>query len=941
MKQIKSLFFVAAIFGLFSCSGPKITEIQNGVQFQTDSSLVQVQFYQDNVVRVQKCPIGGTFEKKSLMVVIDTLQPVKYKVSSSRKTVTLESTELCIEICTKTGAITYTQDGKKVLEEQGFAQFTKYVSPNENAYSVQQTFTLSKDEAIYGLGQNQSGIMNYRGHKEKLVQTNTDAVIPFIWSTAGYGILWDNYSKTLFNDEEKGCSLWSEVGDNLDYYVIVDEEADDVIGGYRYLTGKAPMFGKWAYGYWQCKEHYHTQDEILGVARKYRQLGYPVDVIIQDWNYWGTNADWGGMYFDKTRYPNPQAMVDELKSLKFHTMISCWPAVGPNAPLYKAMQDKGYLYNKVGWAGFKYYDAFNPDAVKLYYKYLTEGIACYGWDGWWFDSTEPDITNALTKESTEYDLKTTGKNFLGSWDRYLNAFSLIEMTQLHDLMKADALKSANPQRQYILTRSTYAGQQRAGAVTWSGDIGAAWDIYQRQIIAGINHCMSGVPYWTFDVGGFVLSSYEGVFSNSVKDPAYQELYTRMFQFCTFCPIFRSHGSETPREIWEFGEFSPTLLKFDHLRYRLLPFIYTRAWQVYNDDYTMMRALAMDFPQDKQTYNITDEYIFGSSFLVAPVTEYQKYKAPQRSVEVPGSVFTTNDGKPGLRARFYKDNKYKVLGLDTVVEKLDVFWYCKRPSYVTDSMFAIRYEGKITVPESGKYRFHIKNFDRKRLFIDGKEIPQNEGGTEKYTDYVELQAGKAYSFVFETENSSTGAARTILCWKTPSMFAEDAAPIKVTKTTRPVYLPKGTAWVDFWTGKSYNGGQTINANATIETMPLFVRAGSIIPMAKVKNYALESPDDTLEIRVYQGADGEFTLYEDENDGYNYEKGICATIEFEWDNDDKTLTIDERKGTFPGMLQSRVFNIVLVSGNNGVGLPITKNVSKTITYKGSEVTVKLAK
>ena len=415
----------------------------------------------------------------------------------------------------------------------------------------------------------------------------------------------------------------------------------------------------------------------------------------------------------------------------------------------------------------------------------------------------------------------------------------------------------------------------------------------------------------------------------------------MFQFCTFCPIFRSHGSETPREIWEFGEFSPTLLKFDHLRYRLLPFIYTRAWQVYNDDYTMMRALAMDFPQDKQTYNITDEYIFGSSFLVAPVTEYQKYKAPQRSVEVPGSVFTTNDGKPGLRARFYKDDKYKVLGLDTVVEKLDVFWYCKRPNYVTDSMFAIRYEGKITVPESGKYRFHIKNFDRKRMFINGKEIPQNEGGTEKYTDYVEMQAGKAYDFVFETENSSTGAARNILCWKTPSMFKEDATPITETKTTRPVYLPKGTNWVDFWTGKAYKGGQTINANAVIETMPLFVRAGSIIPMAKVKNYALESQDDTLEIRIYQGTDGEFTLYEDENDGYNYEKGIFATIEFEWDEDDKTLTIEKRKGTFPGMLQSRIFNIVLVSENNGVGLPITKNISKTVRYKGAEIKVNLSK
>lgn len=933
MKKFGFLILATALLGLLSCSGPELTEVQNGVQFQTDSCFVKVQFYKNNVVRVQKCALDGSMDKKSFMVVANDLENVPFKATSKKKIVTLETTELCVEVCTKTGAITYKQNGKEIVAEKGYADIKKYVNEKnkENSYSIGQTFTLAADEAIYGLGQNQSGILNYRGHSEKLVQTNTNAVIPFIWSTAGFGILWDNYSKTTFNDDANGCTLWSEVGDNLDYYVIVDQDADKVISGYRFLTGKAPMFGKWAYGYWQSKEHYHTQAEYVAIAKKYRDLGYPIDVLVQDWNWWGEMHDWGGMYFDKKRYPDPKKMIEDVKALNYHTMISCWPCVGPNAPMYKDFEKRGYLFNKKGWGDFKYYDPFNPEATKLYYEYLKNGVACYGWDGYWFDSTEPDITNALTKESTEYDLKTTGRCAAGSWDKYLNAFSLVEMTQLHDLLKADALKSEHPQRQYILTRSTYAGQQRAAAVTWSGDIGAAWDIYQDQIVAGLNHCVSGVPYWTLDVGAFVLSSYEGVFCNEVTDPAYQELYTRMFQFCTFCPIFRSHGSEAKREIWEFGEFTPTLVKFDHLRYRLLPYIYTNAWKIYNDDYTMMRPLAMDF-RDKNVYNIQDEYMFGNSFLVAPVTEYQKYKAPQRSVEVPASAFTTKDGKPGIHATFYKDGDFKTPTLDTIMENPHIFWYCERPNYVTDTMFSIRFEGNITVPETGSYRFHIKNFDKKALYIDGKLLKMNEGGTEKYCDAITLTAGK-HTFLFETVNTSSGAARTIICWKTPSMLADDATPIKAenVKTTREVYLPSNTTWFDFWTGKKYDGGKKITANAGLETMPLFVKAGSIIPMAKVKQYALESADDELEIRVYAGANGSFSLYEDENDGYDYEKGIYATIDFNWNDAEKTLTIADRKGSFPGMLQKRTFNIVLVSENVGKGLEMSK-AQKSVVYTG---------
>lgn len=934
----KSLFVFSVFLSLvFSSCSHKLPyqSIPNGVQVRIDSLNVKVQFYTNSIVRIQKWAVGSTDSKTSLMVVIDSLQSLDISVSQSNGHIVLKSAELVVKISETDGAVSYFDtDNKQIVAEKGAAAITPYVSPNEKAWSIAQTFALSNDEAVYGLGQHQYGYMNYRGKEVKLVQTNTDAVIPFLWSTAGYGILWDNYSKTIFTDSDEGAKIWSDVADNIDYYLIANKKADKVISGYRYLTGKAPMFGKWAYGYWQSKEHYDTQAEIMAVAEKYRKLQIPIDNMIQDWDYWNGAANWSGMFFDKTLFPRPQEMMDKLHAMNYHAIISIWPALGPNTPIYKEMNEKGFLYKPVGWAGFKYYDAFNPEATKLYYQYLKSGLWCFGLDGWWIDSTEPDVTNALTKESTDYEMKNkVGKNHLGSWDRYLNAFSLIMTTDLHKLMRADAT-----QRQFILTRSTYAGQQRAGAVTWSGDIGAAWDIYKHQIAAGLNHSMSGIPYWTFDIGAFVLGAYDGVFCNGGKDPAYQELYTRMFQLGVFTPIFRSHGSETPREIWEFGEFTPTLIKFDNLRYRLMPYIYSQAWKITNEDYTIMRGLAMDYTDDKRVYNIDDQFMFGPSLMACPVTEYQKYTPPLRSIAIPNTVFKTAEGNQGLHAQFFKDKAYKNIGADTIVSNVDVFWYTGRPSYVTDSMFSIRWNGTINPTETGPYQFHLQSFDAKRIRINGKQLKMVYTSVEQYTEVIQLEAGKSYTFELETENTSTGAARMVLKWKTPSLFA--AEKVKETrKTTREVYLPKGTQWVDFWTGKTYNGGTTITADARIETMPLYVPAGSIIPMGPFVQYTTEKPYDNLEIRIYKGANGSFSLYEDENDGYNYEKGIYSTIDFAWNNSTGELTIGARKGSFPGMLQTRTFSIVVVSESTGTGIESAKTITKVVDYSGKEIVVKL--
>jgi alpha-D-xyloside xylohydrolase len=895
---------------------------------------VNAQFYANNIVRIIKRLPNAAPDLPSLVVIQKTLPDIQPQIHENDTTISIGSETLYIIISKIDGAIEFrTRDDKNILKENGKAIIIPALIKNEQAYSIKQKFKLTPDEGIYGLGQHQYGYMNYRGRTIKLVQTNTDAVNPFLVSTMNYGILWDNYSKTIFTDNEQETSLWSDVANDVDYYFIYGNIMDSVIAGYRHLTGQAPMYGKWAYGYWQSKEHYENRDELLNVAQEYRKRKIPIDNIVQDWDYWDGAQNWGQLFFDEKKYPDPKKMIDILHKQNFHVMISVWPGLGPNTPIYKDMQQRGFLYRPVGWAGFKYYDAYNPAANNLFWQYANEGLFSKGIDAWWFDSTEPDVINALTKESSEYELKRMENNYLGSFARYLNPYSL-RITE--DTYK-NQRKQTDKKRVYILTRSTFAGQQRAAATTWSGDIGANWSVYKNQISAGLNHCMSGIPYWTFDIGAFVLGSYEGVFSNGGKDPAYQEFYTRMFQFGTFCPIFRSHGSETPREIWEFGNFTPTLIKFDNLRYRLLPYIYSLAHQVTNKGYTIMRGLPMDFAADKNTYSVDDQFMFGPAMMVCPVTEYMLHRPPEQSIPITADHFRTNDGKPGLDAKYYKDTQYKNLTLERIDSTINIFWYAGRPDYVTDSTLSIRWEGKLIPTETGKHQFHIKCFGPKRIFLDGKELPFIYKSVEVYTDFIELTAGKEYNFSLETENYTSGALRVLLNWKPPSVFANEKV-IEHKEQTRKVYLPSNNQWYDFWTGDTLSGGQTVISAAPIDKIPLFVKTGSIIPMGPFVQYAIEKPANPIELRIYPGANGSFTLYEDENDNYNYERGVFSTISFSWNDTKRQLIIDKRQGSFPGMLKKRNFHIVIVKNNQGNGIEISDKPDKIIFYNGSKQIIK---
>jgi alpha-D-xyloside xylohydrolase len=929
------LLFWMPVALLLGCNTDKaqVKSIDKGAILITKNSSLKVQFYTPDIVRVTKWTPDGTAEKISLAVIAQPQKEIAIESIETSQNLVLRSRDLTVVINKASQTISYFDaKGSPILSEQGKPMFTPVIFDGDSGFTIQQKFKLNPNEGIYGLGQHQFGYFNYRGKEVKLVQSNTDAVNPFLISTQNYGILWDNYSMTVFNDNEQGAFIWSDMGNNIDYYFVHGSTLDKVIAGYRTLTGKAPMYGKWAYGYWQSKEHYDTQFELMEVAKKYRKLKIPIDNMIQDWDYWNGAENWSGMFFDKTLFPTPKAMCDELHQMNYHIIISIWPALGPKTPIYADMQANNYLYKPIGWAGFKYYDAFNPQANLLYWNYLRNGLYSKGLDGWWIDSTEPDVINALSKEATEYEMKKLGSNHLGSWARYLNAFSLVMTNDIHRYWRQET----SERRAFILTRSTFAGQQRNAATTWSGDIGASWRIFRNQISAGLNHSMSGIPYWTFDIGAFVLGAYEGVFCYGGKDPAYQELYNRMFQLGVFTPIFRSHGSETPREIWEMGEFTESLIKFDKLRYRLMPYIYSLAWKITSEDYTLMRGLPMDFPNDKKTFSIDDQFMFGPSIMVAPVTDYMYHTPPQPSIVVAPEFFTTISGEPGLNASYFKTPDFKEMSRESVDANIDLNWYAGRPNYVTDSMYSIRWEGKLTPNETGKHQFHLKSFDKKRIVLNGDTLKVIYQSTEQYLEPVILEAGKSYDFVYETQNNSTGASRTILNWKTPTIFAKEAEKAEREKT-RDVYLPDSTLWYDFWTGKTYLGGQSKVFDAPKDIIPLLIPAGSIIPMGPFIEYTTEKPANPLELRIYRGDDGKFTLYEDENDNYNYEKGIFSTIDFIWNDTKGELTLAERIGEFPGMLKERTINVVLVNKGSGIDLPVSTQINKQINYSGKEIKV----
>ncbi len=744
-----------------------------GVTFVVTNGRVRLQVCQEDIIRVQYAT-GTSIPAKSSLSVNAAWGTPSFCVAEAAGQVTITTARMKAKVNTSSGLVTFTDLTDNVVLAEDGKSLTPVTVEGVSTYKVETTFKSPTDEALYGLGQHQDGVMNRKGTTEHLLNANQWITVPVLVSNRGYGVFWDNYASSDFYGNDSGNTKYrydSEVGDQVDYYFFYGPSLDHVLALYRTATGAAPLLPKWAYGLFQSKDKYGSQAELLAVKDGYRNANIPLDTIVQDWDYWSPYL-WGSHFMDESqnRYPDPASLITQLHTANVHAMISIWP-------LYEtgSTRKAGELDNYTGLDAIKalfasggahhFYDPFNASARTLVYQQIHDRLlGKYGWDAIWADNTEPQAY----PDSVNIHAADTG---LGKGAFYINAYPLEHSRALYEGWRSVGQKD---KRVYVLTRSAFAGQQRYSATCWSGDISCDFPTLAKQVIAGLNFAAAGMPYWTTDIGGYTGHTLD--WSSSANN----EMFTRWFQYGAFCPIFRIHGGGS-RELYG-NQWSATtkanLLKADSLRYRLMPFIYSLAWKVTSEGYSIMRHLVFDYPNDTSVLNIKDQFMFGPAFLVNPV----------------------------------------------------------------------------------------------------------------------LSAGA---------------------------------------TSRSVYLPAGT-WYDFWTGATSNGGSSSSVSAPLSQIPLFVKAGSIVPMGPSIQYATQSIDP-LEIRVYRGQDATFTLYEDAGDSYDYETGKYSTIRLTWSDANQSLTIGARSGTYPGMPTSRTFNVVWVGAQHGTGIDVTAAADKAVQYTGSEVVV----
>ena len=738
----------------------------SGVTFTVGSGKLRVQVCKEDIIHVQYTSTSTIPAKTSLSVSNTWATPPSFCVTEASGTVTITTARMKAKVNTSTGIVSYTDLSDAVIVAESSKSTTATTVESTSTFKIQTAFTSTSDEALFGIGQHQSNVMNRKGTSQQLLNSNMNINIPVLVSNKGYGLFWDNYSTSNFSSTATTTSYSSECGEMVDYYFFYGPTIDQVVAGYRTTTGAAPLFPKWAYGLFQSKDHYASQSEVLKVKDGYRNAKIPVDVIVQDWNYWDPYS-WGSHIMDPSRYADPKALMDTLHTANIHGMISIWPeyqylaspptGVAGDQDNYKALDAIKALLPNNGSA-YHFYDVFNADARTLVYQQIYDKLlGKYGWDAIWADNTEPQDYPSGAIPNMRGVTTALGK---GAFT--INAYPLQHAKALSEGWRK---VGPNTKRVYVLTRSAFAGTQRYGASIWSGDIDSAFATYAKQIPAGLNIALAGMPYWTTDIGGYFGTPTE-------------ESFTRRFQFGAFFSTFRIHGQAT-KELYSWSTTGKAnLLTIDNLHYRLMPYLYSLAWKVTNEGYTIMRHLVFDYPKDANVFDIKDQFMYGPAILVNPVT-------------------------------------------------------------------------------------------------------------------------------------TAGA------------------------TSRSVYLPTGT-WYDFWTGSTKDGGAKVTVDAPLSQIPLFVRAGSIVPMGPKIQYATESIDP-LEIRIYKGQDGSFTLYEDEGDTYDYETGKYSQITFGWSESTQQLTIGARAGSYTGMPKTRTFNIVWVGANHGNGVEPTATPDKVVPYDGSAVVV----
>ena len=808
-----------------------IATVAAATDVKTAKGIVSVTFLQPDIVRVVKT-LDGKQPGKSLVV---TLQPQACKVSSNEKDgiTMLKSDVLTASIDNTTGCVSFADKTGKSLLREGDWQLSTLNSQlstlDRGCVRAKANFQLEKDEPIYGIGLMENYKMNQRGEHRRMIQSNLEDFQNIFQSLKGYAVYWDNYSPTQLDDTpQDGLTLDSEVADGIDYYFMYGKSADGNVALIRQLSGDVPMLPLWSYGFWQSRERYQSQEELTEVVDKYRATGVPLDGIIMDWQYWDTNYLWNAMEFLNPKFPFPKQMIEHVHSKDVHFAISIWQSFGPQTKPYRQLKEKDLLFDfetwpssgAPGWPPRKDY----PSGVRVYKPYTEEARDIYwqnlrrlfdlGCDVWWMDSTDPDHSDYKESDldvpaiggSEELRVKSEELS-VPSFRKLRNAFPLECVRGVYENQR----KTTDQKRAMILTRSGFAGQQRYAANVWTGDVRSDWPTLRNQIPMLLNYSLTGNPHCNTDIGGFFSGAYNrsyGDCASGAQNPQFQELYVRWMQFGAFCPMMRSHGTETYRELYYYGKpgepVYDALLAAVKLRYRLLPYIYSTAWDVTKNRGTFMRALWMDYANDANTHDMKDEFLFGRNLLVAPIVDAQ-----------------------------YTEEK--VMAFD-----------------------------------------EMSGWDKK------------EGASD---------APQAGSVDFTQQKSTT------------------------------VYLPAGK-WYEYFSGKVYDGGQKITLQTTLQTIPLFVRAGSIIPTGADLQSTADRNWSKLELRVYPGADGTFTLYEDDGESYAYEQGQFLEIPIMWNDSKHTLTIGKQRGGFSGSAQGRQFTIVLPDGTE-----------KVVNYSGKSMNVRL--
>jgi alpha-D-xyloside xylohydrolase len=757
MKSHMPVLFFALALALPAAT---IEHDATGVTMRNADESVRVTVCGPSVIHVVAGPGNPQGGSPQTPWLVQACQSGAFEFSSDQKRATLSTAALRVVFDLERGLLSFqdAKGGRLLGESDRVARRYDPVQENgESLYRVSERFFVDPRQGLYGLGQHQNGMFNYRGTVVELAQANTDVAVPLLVSSNGSAILWNTASRSWFDNRfAMELKLTADAADAIDYFFIYGPEIDTLIHRYREMTGHAPLFGKWAYGFFQSKDRYKSAQELLDVAAKYRTEHVPLDTVVQDWFWWKQQGD--PEYTDAYLKPHPDVpgALSALHDEHVHAIISVWAMMSDKAANLQEFQRQGFII-----PGSFDYDASNPAARDAYWKNLMAPILAQGWDGFWLDSSEPEILNGRSDASL-FDKKI----FIGSGARYTNVFPLFHTGGVYEHWRA----GGNEKRVFILTRSGFLGQQRNAATVWSGDVFGTFLALQRQIPAGLNFAISGLPYWTTDIGGYSPP-------RDTHDPSYQELYARWYEYGAFCPIFRTHGhrANDTNEVFSYGPVTPILIKYDKLRYRLMPYIYSLAWRVTNEDYTIQRPLVMDWRDDPKVASIGDQFMFGPAILVNPVAE--------------------------------------------------------------------------------------------------------EGATSRW-----------------------------------------------------LYLPPAAAWYDFWSGEKLEGARRIEVQAPLDRIPLYVRAGSILPLGPEVEYAEQRTEDPVELRVYRGGDGSFALYDDQGDTYAYEKGAHAVIPLRWDDKSATLTIGARQGEYPGMRREQAFRVVVVDGTKA-------ETAQEVRYAGQELTVRV--